>query len=128
MRFEVTGKREERSGFIIKKPVYIARAEIHLTDDEFDALKSMASSKQWKLYPLGEINLTDKHRTEVSMDMFYTWAKKTKVFSKGIRTSLPEERELQITEVKELASTAKQVIEARLTALNSSDEDVAIEI
>lgn len=128
MRFEVTDKREERSGMIIKKPVYLAQAAIHLTDEEFDALKSMASAKEWKMYPLGEIAITDNHRREVSMEMFFGWAKKTKVFDKGIRTALPEERELQISEMKELASTLKQVLEARLSALQTSDEDVAIEI
>lgn len=128
MRFEVTDKREERSGMIIKKPVYLARISIHLTDEEFDALKSMAGAKEWKMYPLGEIAIGEKHRREVSMDMFYTWAKKTKTFETSVRTTLPEERELQISEVKEVASTLKQVLEARLSALQTSDEDVAIEI
>lgn len=128
MKLEVTGKREEKTGFVFKKPIYLARAEIHLTDEEFEALKSMVTSKQWKMYPLGEMTLTDKIRREVSMDMLYTWAKKTKTFSKGIRTPLPEEREMQIVEVREIASTLKQVLEARLSAMNSSDDDVAIEI
>lgn len=128
MKFEVVGKREERTGMIIKKPVYLAECLIHLTDEEFDALKDMAPTKQWKMYPLGEITIGDRHRTEVSMEMFYSWAKKTKVFSYKIRTALPEERELQISEVMELASTAKQVLQARISALNTSDEDMAIEI
>ena len=128
MRFEVTDKREEREGLIIKKPVYLARTRIHLTDTEYDALKSMVGSKEWKLYPLGEIQLTDKIRREVSMEMFFSWAKKTKTFEKAIRTPLPEDRELQISEVKDMASTLKQVLEARLTALEASDEDVEIEI
>lgn len=128
MRFEVTDKREERTGLVFKKPVYLARTEIHLTDDEFDALKSMATSKEWKLYPLGEMTITDNHRREVPMEMFYSWAKRTKTFSKNIRTSLPEGREMQITEAKEVASTLKQVLEARLSALQTTDDDIAIEI
>ena len=128
MQFEVIDKREERSGLIIKKPVYLACTRIHLTDEEYDALQSMAGSKEWKMYPLGEMQITDKIRREVSMEMFYGWAKKTKTFEKGIRTALPEGRELQISEVQDIASTLKQVLEARLTALNASDEDVTIEI
>lgn len=128
MRFEVTDKREERQGLIIKKPFYLARTSIILTDEEYDALASMVKSKDWKMYPLGEIQLTDKIRREVSMEMFFSWAKKTKSFDKSIRTPLPEARELEITELKDLASTLKQVLEARLSALNTSDEDVAVEI
>ena len=88
----------------------------------------MASSKQWKLYPLGEIMIGNMPGKEVSMEMFYSWAKKTKTFSTNIRTPLPEERELQISQVQELASTAKQVLQARISALETSDDDMSIEI
>ncbi|WP_420860326.1 hypothetical protein [Algirhabdus cladophorae] len=128
MRFEVTGKSEERVGFIFKKPIYCARTEIHLTDDEFEALKSMASTKQWRMYPLGEISIGEKIRREFPMEMAYSWAKKTKSISNNVRTALPEERELQISEMKELASNLKQVLEARLSSLEASDDDVAIEL
>ena len=128
MRFEVTNKKEERSGFIIKKPIYLARASIQLNDEEFEALEAMAKTKDWKMYPLGEVPIGDKHRREVTMEMFYSWAKKTKSFDLNIRTPLPEAREMSISEVKEVASTLKQVLEARLSALSTSDEDIAVEI
>ncbi len=128
MRFEVTDKREERRGLVFKKPYYLARATIHLTDEEFEALNSMATSKEWKMYPLGDVPLGDKHRREVTMEMFFSWAKKTGTFEIGIGSALPEERELGITEVKGVATTLKQVLEARLSALSTSDEDVAVEI
>ncbi|MEJ8563290.1 hypothetical protein QTO30_20105 [Yoonia sp. GPGPB17] len=128
MRFEVTEKREERVGFIFKKPSYAARTDIHLTDDEYDALQSMAVTKQWMHYPLGEISMTVKHRKEFTMEMASAWSKKTKSIKKNIRTELPEERELQISEMKDLATNLKQVLEARLSSLQSSDDDVAIEL
>lgn len=128
MRFEVTNKKEERSGFIIKKPIYLARASIQLNDEEFEALEAMTKTKDWKMYPLGEVPIGDKHRREVTMEMFYSWAKKTKSFDLNIRTPLPEAREMSISEVKEVASTLKQVLEARLSALSTSDEDIAVEI
>lgn len=128
MQFEVTDKREEREGFILKKPVYLARARIHFNDDEFAALQSMAKSKEWQEYPLGEVQITAKHRTQVTMNMVFSWAKKTRIFDKGIRTNLPEDREVQIVEVREVATNLKQVLDARLSALNASDEDVLEEI
>ena len=128
MQFEVTDKREEREGIIFKKPVYLARANIHLNDEEFDALQSMAKSKEWREYPIGEIQVTPKIRQTVTMSMCLAWAKKTKTFSKGIRTQLPEERELQVSEVREVAGNLKQVLQARLSALSASDEDVLEEI
>lgn len=128
MQFEVTDKREEREGLIFKKPVYLARANIHLNDEEFEALQSMAKAKEWREYPLGEIQVTPKIRQTVTMSMCLAWAKKTKTFSKGIRTQLPEERELQASEVREVAGNLKQVLEARLSALNASDEDVLEEL
>lgn len=128
MQFEVTDKREEREGLLIKKPVYLAHIAIRLNDEEFDALSSMAKSKEWKMYPLGEIAWGDGHRRDVSMDMFYGWAKKTHAFEHRIRTNLPENRELQISELKDVASTLKQVLAARLSALSASDEDETIEI
>lgn len=128
MQFEVTNKHEERTGLIVKKPIYLARVSIHLTDDEFDALQSMAKTPDWKLYPLGEITVGQKFRQEVTMEMFYSWAKKTKTFANNVRTTLPEDRELQIVEMQELASTLKQVLEARLSALQATDDDIAIEI
>lgn len=128
MQFEVTDKREEREGIIFKKPVYLVQANIHLDDAEFEALKSMAKGKEWAEYPLGEIQITEKHRRPVTMKMCFQWAEKTKSFKKGIRTNLPEDRELQIVEVREIATTLKQVLEARLSALNASDEDILEEI
>jgi len=128
MQFEVTDKCEEREGIIFKKPVYLARANIHLNDEEFDALQSMAKSKEWREYPIGEIQVTPKIRQTVTMSMCLAWAKKTKTFSKGIRTQLPEERELQVSEVREVAGNLKQVLQARLSALSASDEDVLEEI
>lgn len=128
MQFEVTDKKETREGLLIKKPVYLAHVAIRLNDEEFEALSSMAKSKEWKMYPLGEIALGDKHRRNVSMEMFFSWAKKSHAFEIGVRTPLPEDREMQISDLKEVASNLKQVLEARLTALNASDEDETIEI
>lgn len=128
MQFEVTNKHEDREGLIFKKPVYLAQANIHLNDEEFEALQSMAKTKEWGEYPLGEIQVTPKHRQTVTMSMCLAWAKKTKTFSKNIRTPLPEDRELQVSEVREVAGNLKQVLEARLSAMNTSDEDVLEEI
>lgn len=128
MRFEVTGKREERTGFIFKKPIYLASTEIHLTDDEFQALKSMSKTKQWRMYPLGEVTVNDQIRQEFTMDVAFSRAKKTKIITKNIRTALPEERERQILEMKDVASNLKQVLEARLASLEASDDDFSIEI
>ena len=128
MRFEVTDKREEKTGFLFKKPIYLARVALHLSEEEFEALKSMASQKDWQMYPLGEMNITKKHRREVTVEMAFSWAKKTRIFSKAIRTPLPEDRELQIDEFKEIGANLKQVIEARVNALSASDEDVVVEL
>ena len=124
MQFEVTNKQEKREGLILKKTAYVADANIHLTDEEFDVLQSMAKSKEWVEYELGVIQVTPKHRRPVTMGMCLAWAKKTKSFEKGIFTYLPEERELQIAEVREVATNLKQVLEARLSALSASDEDI----
>lgn len=128
MQFEVTNKQEKREGLIFKKTAYVADANIHLTDAEFDALQSMAKSKEWVEYELGEIQITPKHRRPVTMGMCFGWVKKTKSFNKGIYTHLPEERELQIAEIREIATNLKQVLEARLSALSASDEDVLEEL
>ncbi len=88
----------------------------------------MAKTKEWRFYELGKIQLTATISKQVSMEMFFNWAKKTKCFNKGIRTHLPEDRELQISEVRDVASTLKQVLEARFSALSVSDEDVLEEI
>lgn len=128
MQFEVTDKREEREGLLIKKPVYLARAAVRLTDEEFEALESMAKSKEWAMYPLGEVAIGNRHRRNVSMEMFHNWARKTHSFELNIRSPLPDDREMQISELKDVASNLKQVLEARLTALNASDEDETIEI
>jgi hypothetical protein len=128
MQFEVTNKHEQREGLIMKKTVYLGRANIHLNDEEFEALQSMAKSKEWAEYPLGDIQVTPKIRQTVTMSMCLAWAKKTKSFEKGIRTHLPEDRELQIAEVREVATNLKQVLEARVSALNASDEDILEEI
>lgn len=128
MQFEVTDKQEKREGLILKKSIYTARANIHLNDEEFEALQSMGKDKQWAEYPLGEVMITEKHRRPFTMSMAQSWSKKTKSISMGIRTPLPEDRELQISQVREVASNLKQVIEARLSALNTSDEDVMEEL
>lgn len=128
MRFEVTDKKEDRRGFIFKKPFYLARTSIISTDEEYDALASMAKTKDWKMYPLGEIQINEKIRKEITMEIFFSWAKKTKSFDKSIGSPLPEARELEISEMRNLASTLKQVLEARLSALSASDEDLAVEI
>lgn len=128
MQFEVTNKVEKREGLIMKKPVYYARAKIHLDDEEHDILQNMGKDKQWSEYPLGEVMITEKHRRPFTMGMAQSWAKKTKTIELGIRTGLPEDREIQISEVREVATNLKQVIEARMSALNASDEDVLEEI
>ncbi len=128
MQFEVTGKREEREGFIIKKPVYLARANIHFNDEEYEVLQKMGKDKEWAEYPLGEWQMTPKHRRPFSMSMAQSWSKKTKSIEFGIRTGLPEEREMQIREARDIATNLKQVLEARMSALNASDEDVLEEI
>lgn len=128
MQFEVTGKREEREGFIIKKPVYLARANIHFNDEEYEVLQKMGKDKEWAEYPLGEWQMTPKHRRPFSMSMAQSWSKKTKSIEFGVRTGLPEEREMQIREARDIATNLKQVLAARLSALNASDEDVLEEI
>lgn len=128
MQFEVINRREEREGFIFKKPVYLAQTNIHLNDDEFEALQSMAKSKEWSAYPLGERQISPKFRQKFTLVACYGLAAKTKVAKMNIRASLPEERELQISEARDIATNLKQVLEARLSALNASDEDVLEEI
>ena len=128
MQFEVINKREEREGFIIKKAVYLARANIHLNDEEHEVLQQMGKDKESAEYPLGEWQLTPKHRRPFSMAMAQSWSKKNKSIGLGIRTKLPEEREMQIREARDIATNLKQVLEARLSALNTSDEDILEEI
>lgn len=128
MQFEVTDKREEREGLILKKTIYKATANIHFNDEEYETLKSMATSKEWRDYPLGEFQLGEKIRRPATMIFVFNDAKKTKTFRNPIRTALPEERELFISEIREIATNLKQVLAARLSALNASDEDVLEEI
>ena len=129
MKFEVLDKREEREGMIFKKSVYLAQTRIELSDEEFEALKSMAKTKEWKLYPVGDYPFTSSHSTAVNLDVFYSWAKKGGgVFKHGIRTATPEHRNLMIEERKDVAITVKDVIAARLDALESSDDDESIEL
>lgn len=128
MQFEVTNKCEEREGFIFKKPIYLARAKIHLNDEEYEVLQNMGKDKEWAEYPLGEFQITPKHRRPFSMSMAQSWSKKTKSIEMGIRTGLPEDREMQIGEARDIATNLKQVLEARFSALNASDEDVLEEL
>ena len=128
MQFEVTNKREEREGLIFKKPVYLARTHIHLSDEEHEVLQNMGKDREWAEYPLGEFQMTPKHRRPFSMSMAQSWSKKTKSIELGIRTGLPEDREMQIREARDIATNLKQVLAARLSALNSSDEDVLEEL
>lgn len=128
MKFEVTDRREEKKGLIFKKSAYVATTSIHLETDEFEALKALASEKEWKHFPLGTIRLNDKFTRDMTIDSFYLWAKKTGRFEKHITTSLPEEREAQIHEMQELAKAVKEIISTRMAALNTTDEDVSIEL
>ena len=129
MKFEVFNKREEREGMLRKKTVYCARTRIELTDEEFEALASMAKSKEWKLYPLGEYPLTTTQSIDAYLETFYSWTKKQKgVLEHGIRASTPEHRNLMISERKEIAITVKNVIAARLDAMQSTDDDESEEL
>lgn len=128
MQFEVTNKSEKREGFILKKSIYLATANVHLNEEEYEVLQNMGKDKEWAEYPLGEWQITPKHRRPFSMSMAQSWSKKTKTIRFGIRTGLPEEREMQIREARDIASNLKQVLEARLSALNASDEDILEEI
>lgn len=129
MKFEVLDKCEEREGLIIKKPVYLATTRIELTDEEFEALAAMATSKEWKLYPVGDWPYTDTTSRDIYLGVFYDWCKKEQgVIAHGVRAATPEHRDMMISDRKEVALTVKNVITARLNALQSSDEDESVEL
>lgn len=129
MKFEVFNKREEREGLVFKKPVYCATTRIELTDEEFEALASMAKSKEWKMYPVGNYPVNETRSVEMRLEVFYAWCKKEQgVLEMGVRTNTPEHRKLMIEEVKEVASTVKNVLTARLDAMQGSDDDESVEL
>ena len=129
MKFEVTDKREQSEGLVFKKSVYYCNIRVELSDEEFETLAELAKEKDWQLYALGEWMLDSTRSIDVTISTFYGYVKKTKgVWETSGRAESPEMRELKISNIKELASKAKEIIEIRLSALNQSDEDVAEEL
>ena len=129
MKLEVLNKAEKREGLLIKKSVYTATTRIEMTDEEFEALESMAKSKEWKLYPVGTYPFTATQNIDAYLETIYAWSKKQRgVINHGLRTATPEHRNMVIEERKEVALTVKAVINARLDALQGSDDDETIEL
>ncbi len=129
MKFEVTDKREQSEGLVFKKKIYYCNIRVELNDEEFETLAELAKEKDWQLYELGEWMIDSTRSIDVTIDTFFNYVKKSKgVWETSGRSESPEMRELKISNVKELASKAKEIIEIRLSALNQSDEDIVEEL
>ena len=129
MKFEVTDKREQSEGLVFKKKIYYCNIRVELNDEEFETLSELAKEKDWQLYELGEWMIDSTRSIDVTIDTFFNYVKKSKgVWETSGRSESPEMRELKISNVKELASKAKEIIEIRLSALNQSDEDIVEEL
>lgn len=129
MKFEVNDKREQKEGLVFKKSVYYANIRVELNDEEFETLTAMANEKDWKEYPIGTMELNDKHSLDMTMSTFYGYVKRDQgVWETSGRANSPELREYKINQIKEIATTVKAVLETRMSALAQSDEDVSVEL
>ena len=129
MKFEVTDKHEKSEGLVFKKTIYYCNIRVELSDEEFEALESMAKDKNWKNYLVGNYMLDPTRDIEMRLETFYNWVKKEKgVWNSSGRSDSPEMRQLKIANVKEIAGTVKDILDTRLSALAQSDEDVCEEI
>ncbi len=129
MKFEVTDKREQSEGLVFKKKIYYCNIRVELSDEEFETLHNLTKDKNWRDYSIGELDTGGPRNINMTINIFYGSVQKSKgVWETSGRSESPEMRELRISNIKELASKAKEIIEIRLSALNQSDEDTVEEI
>lgn len=129
MKFEITDKRKEREGLVLKKDVFLARVTVELTDEEQQALDELVESDEWKDAELGTLVANRKATFDITVKWFQesceegggAWEVKFRADSADFRSH-------QIEQFKAIATRAKNLIDARLGGLSLGDEDVSMEL